>query len=128
MVVITGDNKLTAEAICRQIGVFRPDDDLSGRSLTGRAFAELPLTERRAILKVCTCARSVLRAALCVHAVYAAVSPRSLLVMLHIRASVWIALGPSRANWGLMTNSMGCPAWFVISSYSPVAAGLDGAA
>ena len=57
MVVITGDNKLTAEAICRQIGVFRPDDDLAGRSLTGRAFAELPLTERRAILKVPACAR-----------------------------------------------------------------------
>ena len=56
VVVITGDNKLTAEAICRQIGVFRPDDDLAGRSLTGRAFAELPLTERRAILKVRTCA------------------------------------------------------------------------
>ena len=92
MVVITGDNKLTAEAICRQIGVFRPDDDLAGRSLTGRAFAELPLTERRAILKVCTYARSVLRAALCVHAVYAAVSSRSLLVMLHIRASVWMRL------------------------------------
>lgn len=52
MVVITGDNKLTAEAICRQIGVFGPHDDLAGRSLTGRAFAELPLAERRAILKV----------------------------------------------------------------------------
>ncbi|KAK9839523.1 hypothetical protein WJX81_007349 [Elliptochloris bilobata] len=51
VVVITGDNKLTAEAICRQIGVFGPDDDLSGRSLTGRSFAELPLEERRAILK-----------------------------------------------------------------------------
>ncbi len=52
VVVITGDNKLTAEAICRQIGVFGPGEDLAGRSLTGREFTELPLDERRAMLKV----------------------------------------------------------------------------
>ena len=50
--MITGDNKLTAEAICRTIGVFEPEGSLEGRSLTGREFVELPLEERKAILQV----------------------------------------------------------------------------
>ncbi|XP_052185959.1 calcium-transporting ATPase 4, endoplasmic reticulum-type-like [Diospyros lotus] len=41
VMVITGDNKNTAEAICRDIGVFRPDEDISSRSLTGKEFMEL---------------------------------------------------------------------------------------
>lgn len=53
VVVITGDNKLTAEAICRKIGVFgEAEQDLEARSLTGRQFVELPLEQRRAILDV----------------------------------------------------------------------------
>lgn len=53
VVVITGDNKLTAEAICRKIGVFGEDEeDLEGKSLTGREFVELPLERRKAILEV----------------------------------------------------------------------------
>ncbi|CAL8463437.1 g2971 [Coccomyxa elongata] len=52
VVVITGDNKLTAEAICRKIGVFGDEEtDLEGKSLTGRQFVELPLEKRRAILE-----------------------------------------------------------------------------
>ncbi|KAK9917696.1 hypothetical protein WJX75_007286 [Coccomyxa subellipsoidea] len=51
VVVITGDNKLTAEAICRQIGVFGVEGDLQDKSLTGRQFVELPLDQRRAILE-----------------------------------------------------------------------------
>ena len=41
VVVITGDNQHTAESICRQIGVFTPDEDLRGKSYTGREFDEM---------------------------------------------------------------------------------------
>jgi Ca2+ transporting ATPase len=41
VVVITGDNQHTAESICRQIGVFSPEEDLSGKSYTGREFDEM---------------------------------------------------------------------------------------
>lgn len=41
VMVITGDNKNTAEAICREIGVFGSHEDISSSSLTGREFMEL---------------------------------------------------------------------------------------
>ena len=51
VVVITGDNKLTAEAICRKIGVFEDDGaPLTRRSMTGMEFAGLPEAEKRDIL------------------------------------------------------------------------------
>ncbi|CAH8386660.1 unnamed protein product [Eruca vesicaria subsp. sativa] len=41
VMVITGDNKSTAEAICREIGVFEADEDISTRSLTGKEFMDV---------------------------------------------------------------------------------------
>ncbi|CAD6886362.1 unnamed protein product [Tilletia controversa] len=44
VMVITGDDKSTAESICRSIGVFPPSmTSLEGRSYTGREFDELAM-------------------------------------------------------------------------------------
>lgn len=55
---MSGDNKGTAIAICRRIGIFTEDEDVSGRAYTGREFDDLPTHEQaEAVRRACCFAR-----------------------------------------------------------------------
>ena len=46
VIVITGDNQVTAEAICRRIGVFSPSEEVTGKSFTGTEWDLMSERER----------------------------------------------------------------------------------
>ncbi|KAH7846945.1 hypothetical protein Vadar_019999 [Vaccinium darrowii] len=51
VIVVTGDNKSTAESLCQKIGAFNHLEDFSGHSYTASEFEELPALQKTLALQ-----------------------------------------------------------------------------
>lgn len=49
--VLTGDDRNTAQAICREIGVFGPEEDICVKSLMRKEFMLIELDDRKVHLR-----------------------------------------------------------------------------